>query len=79
MWLLRENVVERARGRVVGLTEDEYLATLADASERGLSGGVVYDALIARAAAKAKARILTFNARHFRRVCRNPDRDLIDP
>jgi len=35
----------------------------------GLSGGIIYDALIARAAEKAGAeRLLTFNESDFRRV-----------
>jgi predicted nucleic acid-binding protein len=35
----------------------------------GLAGGAVYDALIARAALKAKAeRLLTLNPAHFRRL-----------
>lgn len=36
----------------------------------GFSGGVIYDALIVHAAEKSNVdRILTFNEKHFQRVC----------
>ncbi|MFW6163464.1 MAG: type II toxin-antitoxin system VapC family toxin [Planctomycetota bacterium] len=53
----------------VALTVDDYRRALQRMAELGLPGGVVYDALIARAAQKIDAEaLLTFNVRHFRRV-----------
>jgi predicted nucleic acid-binding protein len=65
--LIQENVATTAQ--LVSLSSAEYSATLERVSAMGLAGGVVYDALIARAAEKADAeRLLTFNDRDFRRV-----------
>ncbi len=65
--LIRENVEHPAS--IVPLTARDYAAVLNDMGELGLSGGVVYDALIARAARKASAdRLLTLNPDDFRRV-----------
>src|SRR5688500_17151194 len=53
-------------GTVVTLTVPQHLALLARTAKDGLSGGRVYDALIAECAEKAGAdTLLTFNARHF--------------
>src|SRR3954467_7398788 len=55
-------------------------ATLQQAAERGLSGGVLYDALIVCAARKAGAdRLLTLNQRDFRRVLPEGESILIVP
>ncbi|MBK5257621.1 MAG: PIN domain-containing protein [Vicinamibacteria bacterium] len=65
--LVRENVSSRAR--VVTLTATDYLAAIDNMSELSLSGGVMYDALIVRAAQKVDAdRLLTLNARDFLRI-----------
>jgi predicted nucleic acid-binding protein len=65
--LVRENVVESAH--LIALSPAEYSKTLQRASEMGLAGGVIYDALIARAAEKAGAeRLLTLNEGDFLRV-----------
>jgi predicted nucleic acid-binding protein len=65
--LVKENVVDSAH--LIALSPADYSATLQRASEMGLSGGVIYDALIARAAEKAGAeRLLTLNEADFRRV-----------
>ena len=54
---------------VVALTAADYTAALRWVAERGLSGGVVYDAIIVQAARKSGAdRILTFDVDDFRRV-----------
>ena len=72
--LIQENVA--ASARLIALSPDDYSATIQQASERGLSGGVIYDALIACAARKAGAdRLLTLNLRDFRRVW--PDGDSV--
>lgn len=65
--LVRENVAEKAD--LIALTPFDTAETVRQASERGLSGGVIYDALIARAAEKAGAdHLLTLNKSDFRRV-----------
>lgn len=54
---------------LVPLSPEDYSLVVQRLSERGLSGGVIYDALIARAAEKSRAEhLLTFNPSHFRRV-----------
>ncbi len=64
--LFLENVRERLS--IVTLTGHEYLAALADAAAAGITGGAIYDALIARCALKSGAATLyTLNLRHFER------------
>ena len=59
----------RQRVRLVSLTDGEYLSTIESLAAKGLSGGMVYDGLIARCARKAGAtRIYTWNIRHFKIV-----------
>ena len=70
--MIHENVERSAR--IVALTRADYSAVLREVADLGLSGGVVYDGLIARAARKAKAdRLLTLNPADFLRVW--PDAD----
>jgi predicted nucleic acid-binding protein len=64
-------LIERLLERVtaVALTLAEYLATIQRLSEAGLSGGIVYDALLLACARKCKAdAIYTLNERHFTRL-----------
>lgn len=68
VWRLVHQNVETS-AEIVSLSEADYLSTLERLSRRGLAGGVIYDALIARAAEKAEAeRLLTWNEVHFRRA-----------
>ena len=54
---------------VVPLSASDYVKTLNHVTKLGLSGGVIYDALIARAAQKGGVdALLTHNLDHFRRV-----------
>lgn len=56
----------RARLTLVALDEVEYYAAIEQASIRGITGGTIYDALVASCAQKAGAEILyTWNLRHF--------------
>ncbi len=65
--LILENV--RKIARIVALSASEYEATIERLAELGLTGGIVYDALIARAAEKSRAeRLLTLNTTDFERV-----------
>jgi predicted nucleic acid-binding protein len=57
----------RQRLTVVSLDEAEYFETIQKAAELGCASGRVYDALLLRCAAKAKARaIYSWNLKHFR-------------
>lgn len=65
--LIHENI--ETISKIISLTSAEYSDVLKRLSESSLSGGIVYDALIARAAQKAKVkRLMTFNIDHFKRV-----------
>jgi predicted nucleic acid-binding protein len=57
-----------SRSSVVALEGDEYVDFLRGLSARAIAGGLVYDALIAACALKAKVDVLvTLNVRHFLR------------
>jgi len=59
----------RDRCTIVTLTEDEYCEAIQKAAERGVTSGRIYDALLLRAAAKAKAEtIYTWNLKHFQLI-----------
>lgn len=53
-------------GKIVALSGPEYVTLLQRASDRGIAGGRVYDAVIAACAHKGHASsLLTFNDTHF--------------
>jgi len=59
----------RQRLTLVALDEEEYSATIEQASALGVMGGTVYDALLARCALKARAETLyTWNVKHFQQL-----------
>ena len=63
---LRESL---RRFHVVSLGARDYLIVVRTLADAGLAGGIIYDALAARAAAKTHAkRILTLNQRDFDRL-----------
>ncbi len=65
--LVQQNVEGSAK--IVPLSASDYRLTVRQMAELGLTGGIIYDALIARVAQKAEAdRLLTFNATDFERV-----------
>lgn len=65
--LVRDNVV--ASSTLISLSPKEVESTLERLAARGLSGGVVYDALIARAAEKAHVdQLVTLNLADFKRA-----------
>jgi predicted nucleic acid-binding protein len=65
---LVEDAMPRRENTIV-LTATEYRGVLRYAAKEGLVGGVIFDALIARAARKAKVDVLlTLNPAHFQRV-----------
>jgi len=58
-----------AQARVVPITAADYQRTMQRVAQRGLAGGIVYDALIATVAARLNVDgLVTFNVRHFQRV-----------
>jgi predicted nucleic acid-binding protein len=65
--LIRENVTSLAK--IVSLSRSDYSLVVETLSAAGQPGAVIYDALIARAAQKARVdRLLTLNPRDFLRV-----------
>ena len=72
--LINENI--EPHSKIISLAAADYKAVVRQMSELGLSGGIIYDALIAKAAQKSKVeRLLTLNIDHFNRVW--PDGDKI--
>lgn len=64
VFLFLESIRERLA--LVALSGDEYSAAIREAAGAGVTGGTIYDALIAQCALKAKADTLyTWNTRHF--------------
>ena len=65
--LLAENVLPYFQ--IAALDGAQYRAVLEQASEKGWTGGLIYDALHLAAAENARCkRIYTFNVRHFRQL-----------
>ena len=65
--MLRENVCSCAK--IVSLSGDDYVGLMIDLSQRGVRGGQVFDAIIARAAELAQIdQLVTLNDTHFRAV-----------
>ncbi len=63
--------VQEVRNRLtlVSLNEGEYCETIQRSAEAGFTSGRVYDALLLRCAAKAKAQIIyTWNLKHFQAI-----------
>jgi predicted nucleic acid-binding protein len=59
----------RERLTLVTLDDEEYFSALDSASAAGISGGAIYDALLASCALKVRAQIIyTWNAKHFSRL-----------
>jgi predicted nucleic acid-binding protein len=65
--LVVEDILQRLH--VVELTAEDYYEAITGAVADGITGGIFYDALIARCALKVKAdAIYTWNARHFQQL-----------
>lgn len=76
--LVHENI--ETSGKIVSLTPAEYSSTIKRISAAGLTGGVTYDALIARVAQKSKVeRLVTLNVNHFKRVWAAGENVIIAP
>jgi len=78
-WRLIHENIERA-ANIISLTPKEYGSFIKSTSDLGLTGGIIYDALIAQAAAKSKVeRILTLNAIHFKKIWQGDESAIIEP
>jgi hypothetical protein len=67
------------RVKVIGLTSDDYGTILRGAPAGGISGGRIYDAIIAACAGRGNARtLLTFNNSHFQSLA-GPDLAIVVP
>ena len=76
--LVHENI--EAIGKIVSLTAAEYSSVIKKISERGLVGGITYDALIAKVAEKSKVeQLLTLNSDHFKRVWPEGEKIIVSP
>lgn len=65
--LIREDVITPAK--VTSISPSDYGAVIRRVADLGLSGGIIYDAIITKAAQKAQVdRILTLNPDDFTRV-----------
>ncbi len=70
----------QARLTLIALTPEEYFEAISEYSAMGVVGGVIYDALIARCALKARAeKIFTWNIRHFRQFGPEVEKKLRTP
>lgn len=66
--LIKESVVGRLE--IVSLNHAHYLDAITDVARRGLTSGIVYDALHVSAAIQVScSRIYTNNLEHFRSIC----------
>lgn len=71
--------VVAASGKVVALTGREHWAFVGGIAERGITGGLSYDALIVAAALRGGARrLLTFDASDFDRIA-PPELEVVVP
>jgi predicted nucleic acid-binding protein len=76
--LIHENI--EAVAKIVSLTAAEYGAVIKKISEKGLAGGITYDALIAKVAEKSKVeQLLTLNPDHFKRVWPEGEKIIVAP
>jgi len=76
--LIKENI--QSTGKVISLTPVEYSSTIKSLSDKGLTGGITYDALIAKVAQKARVeKLLTLNIDHFKRVWPEGEDKIITP
>jgi predicted nucleic acid-binding protein len=76
--LIQHNVFDLCE--VAPLSAEDYSAVTRHLSEKGITGGVTYDALILYTAIKAKAdRIVTLNESDFRRIYPQIAEQIISP
>jgi predicted nucleic acid-binding protein len=65
---------------LIALEADEYFQAIGDFAALGVTGGAIYDGLLARCAQKARAeKIFTWNIRHFRQFGPDIEKKLRTP
>lgn len=66
--------------KIISLTSQDYLSIIKEMADSGLSGGIIYDALIVKAARKSIAdKILTFNFSDFKELWPEGEARLVVP
>ena len=76
--LIHDNVESTAR--IIPLSAQDYISVIKNLSDSGLSGGIIYDALIVKAAQKEDVKkILTLNTDDFKRVWPEGESRLVAP
>ena len=76
--VITHNIIDRCT--IVALTPDDYAQILRDMADRGLIGGVIYDALAVYTARQARVdQIVTLNAKDFRRIDPELSDKIIEP
>ncbi len=70
--ILRDNA--KKMGKLVTLDPQEFMDIAEDLSLLGLSGGIIYDAIILKTAQQHHAeKLVTFNRKHFLQLCTDGD------
>jgi len=78
-WRLVHDNIETS-AKIISLSPSDYKDTIKYMSELGLTGGIIYDALIVKAAQKSGVeRLLTFNADDFIRLWTEGERYITIP
>ncbi len=70
-WMARQLIYDNIQkiSKIISLSSSDYISVIKQMADLGLSGGSVYDALIARSAQKSKVdHLITFNVDDFKRV-----------
>ena len=76
--LINENIEKAAK--IISLSPKDYGVLIKKTADLGLSGGIIYDALILKAAEKAKVdKILTLNKGHFQKFWQGDSRVIVEP
>ncbi len=76
--LIHDDVETTAK--IIPLSSQDYISTIKNMADLGLSGGIIYDALIVRAAKKSGAdKVLTFNIYDFSSVWPEGEAHLVVP
>lgn len=66
--------------KIISLTSQDYFLIIKEMADSGLSGGIIYDALIVKAARKSIAdKILTFNFSDFKELWPEGEAHLVVP
>jgi predicted nucleic acid-binding protein len=76
--LIHDDVETTAK--IIPLSSQDYISTIKNMADLGLSGGIIYDALIVRAAKKSGTdKVLTFNIDDFSSVWPEGEAHLVVP